>query len=351
MTEIVGAVTAIALLLTALIVLLRMRTKQHLHKVPAGAEVVSTAQRRRAGSTASSPRPGPPGPDPARWWRPQAAPVRIPKQHVAEQARQLKLSDGGPPPAEPPLRDLVTLAGAQFNAVYHGTTENRLAVRIATLRGHSHNYEGSPGQDVAGAAWNARRGSLFAVVADGIGSKPDSGAVAHHLVELLLQWAEKLEPRSDPGRMIDEAADHMAHYVVRQGLDGASTMVLAEFTRARTGVRVTVWGIGDSEAWCLRDAQWQPVHQEHAGEAENATRNIPGHRGPIERTVDIAGRGVFVLATDGFAKALWGNPSRLAEALVREWREPPGPADFMAQVDFIHRHFHDDRAVVAVWTR
>lgn len=273
---------------------------------------------------------------------------------VAGRTRQLDLSTARPSlrPPEPRLNAPVTLVGAHYNAVFHGTSsDGRLVVRAATLRGHAHNHENLPGQDVVGTTWNAQRGSVFAAVADGIGSRPDSGAAAHHLVIQVIERATCLGPHDDPRQVIDRSAAATRHYLGLEELDGASTLLVAEVSCGPTAARASVWGIGDSEAWFLIDGHWSPLHQELSPAGDSATRCIPDHQDAHVNAITVPGTAVLVLATDGFARALGGHNSPLAKRLVDAWREPPGPTDFMAQVDFTHPYFNDDRSVVAVWIR
>lgn len=256
------------------------------------------------------------------------------------------------PAPEPRLDAPVTLVGARFNAVYHGTTDDgRLSVRAATLRGHAHNFENRPGQDVAAATWSECRGSVFAVVADGIGSRPQSGDVAHLLVAQILLRVAELGPDDDPGGVVAASAEDVAHYVAREGLDGASTLLVAEINGDRVPAPAMLWGIGDSEAWSLIEGLWSPLYREASPDTGEATRCVPEDGAVHGSALTVPCGAVLVLATDGFARALGERNSPLSRGLADAWREPPGPSDFMGQVDFVHPYFNDDRSVVAVWVR
>jgi serine/threonine protein phosphatase PrpC len=330
------------LLGAAAIVVLVRRRRVPLQSVPAGPEVVSTYPGRNGTAR--------PKPEPRRgkeWWPSFPKPMRT-RAGRKEQQRQ-----SGGTAADPRLTAAVVLEAASYQAVYHGGRSAgrfKVAVRAATARGRSHAYEGTPGQDVAGVAWNEQRRSVFAVVADGLGSKIDSGLVAREIVDLTLNWAEDLAPAGDPVAMIHEVIHNVGRMTKQRALDGATTLVVAEIRADADGVVVTTWGVGDSEAWLLESGDWRPLHHERRPDAENVTRHLPGHTDVLTARARVRQGSVVTLASDGFASAL-GSNSRVARDLVGEWRTPPAPTDFLRQVNFEDRYFNDDRAAVAVWIR
>ncbi|MEV4518458.1 protein phosphatase 2C domain-containing protein [Dactylosporangium sp. NPDC049525] len=249
----------------------------------------------------------------------------------------------------------VVLEAAWQQSVYHGACSAgrfRATVRVATARGSSHAYGGTAGQDVAGVVWNERRRAVFAVVADGLGSKVDSGQLAREVVEQTLARAEGLRPEQDPLQMLHGIIRYVEAFVIQNGLDGATTLVVAEIRADTEGAVVSTWGIGDSEAWVLERGNWGVLHHERRADTENVTRHLPGHR-DVQQKSTLVGRGAVVtVASDGFAAALAtrGN-SPVSKELIDRWRKPPAPTDFLNQVNFDDPRFHDDRAAVAVWIR
>jgi serine/threonine protein phosphatase PrpC len=247
----------------------------------------------------------------------------------------------------------VLLEASCYQAVYHGARTAgrfRIAARVATARGRSHAYEGTAGQDVAGVVWNEARRAIFAVVADGLGSKVDSGLVAREVVEHTLARAEHLGQADDPAGMTHHVLSHVARAVRNRALDGATTVVIAEIRSDQDGAIVSTWGIGDSEAWLLEDREWKVLHHERRTDGENITRHLPGHAEVRSRRARVRPGAVVTLASDGFAGAL-GSTSRMARDLTEQWRTPPAPTDFLSQVNFEDPYFNDDRAAVSVWIR
>ncbi|WP_433360116.1 protein phosphatase 2C domain-containing protein [Actinoplanes sp. CA-142083] len=283
--------------------------------------------------------------------RPSAHPGARPRSR--DRVRQVLPRKRAKTPPEPWLNDEVVLYGPWFSTVCHGycgpRDDSRLAVRAATLRGLSHRYDGTPGQDVLGVVWNPRRMSLFAVVADGLGSLPESGEAARFAVQAALRTARRLPDRANPAIILGEAGEAVRQYNGHGEMKGTATMVVAEIRRTRSEAHVTTWGVGDSEAWLLRGGRWGALHHERRAGRENVTRHLPHDESSrTERRVP-AGT-VVLLATDGFASAL-GSGSPLGAELAESWQRPPAPLDFLAQVDFEDDHFTDDRAAVAVWIR
>lgn len=332
-----GGALVVAVALTAVFV--NRRRRLPVHQLSAGAEVISTGQGRR--------------PDP----RAEAA---VPVRSKTRRPSMPKIGRGRPEPpvapaADPPLFSPMILAADTQWSVYHGALRVgsfRAAVRVATARGRSHAYEGTAGQDVAGLVWNERRGGIFAVVADGLGSKVDSGTVARELVDGLLARAERLRPADDPTAMIEETIRVLEELTYSRELDGATTVVAAEIRQDPAGATVTTWGIGDSEAWLLCDGTWTVLHHERRSDAQNVTRHLPGHRTPHTQRARVRSGSVVALASDGFASALDSRgASPVARELIDRWRRPPTPIEFLGQVNFEDPRFHDDRAAVAVWIR
>lgn len=346
MDNVVLVGVVVVLLAVAFVVLvLRLRAGRDRQLVIVGQDLTNSSGRPRPPSN-----PAPPE------QRPAGRPRLMPR-------RQRRRSGGGEQPAqggrlvlsgsavvkEPRLAHPVVLAGTWLHSVYHGNRD-RIAVRAATIRGSAHVHEGKPGQDAAAVAWCDRRGSLFAVVADGLGSRPDSGEVAIELVTDLTYRAAELRGDS-ADELVDAVIETVRRTVNGKGLDGSTTVVVAEVKPGGSGAQVTVWGIGDSEAWLLRDGRWHPVHQERRDDGENVTRHVPGYVDTRTCTVPARKGDVLVLGSDGFTGALAGRRTPLGDELAARWVEPPDPVTFLSHVDFVHHYFYDDRSVVAVWIR
>jgi hypothetical protein len=351
---ILGLLFLIMCVLVAMVLVRRRRVP--MQSVSAGAEVMST-RTGRDGAGRPEPRPERDRPRSARrperergWERWAALTTSIRSRKVRKEQPDRPAAGM---PADPQLTAPVLLEAAWHQAVYHGGRSAgrfRVAVRAATARGRSHAYEGTAGQDVAGVAWNEQRRSVFAVVADGLGSKVDSGQVARDIVDLTLFRAESLGQAGDPMAMIRDVIHLVGRTTKQRALDGAATVVVAEIRPDAAGVVVSTWGIGDSEAWLMQDGDWQVLHHERRSDGENVTRHLPGHTEIYARRTRVRQPAVVTLASDGFASAL-GSKSRVARELVGLWRTPPTPTDFLRQVNFEDPYFNDDRAAVAVWIR
>jgi hypothetical protein len=272
----------------------------------------------------------------------------------------LVLGQSGGVSAEPRLpADVVTAECTWGSGYFHGqclpAQGRRFVVRAAAVRGIGHARKAAPGQDVAGAAWDDKRRSLLVAVADGLGSLPDSGPVAHFVAAQALRVPGTLLGPDDDvdvfaGQIFRDIADNARQRMAGEHLNGAATLVLAEIRPARNGALVTVCGVGDSEAWCLSDGVWRVLHHERGQREENATRQLPGYPEPrIAANVPVASGSVVLLGTDGFAGALDTIGSPLSQELAQRWRKTPSPLDFVTHVDFVEDARTDDRAVVAVW--
>jgi len=257
-------------------------------------------------------------------------------------------------PTEPVLTSAVLIHGPWFHTVYHGCGGSggaRVVIRAATVRGVAHAFDGTPAQDACGITWNQERQSLIAAVADGLGSKPDSGDVAHHAVAGVLREGQRLATGKDFAAILEPAAGHVRRFVEKNQFSGATTLVLSEIRPTPDGAEVTVSAVGDSEAWFLHDGTWTVLHHERRSDGENVTRHLPSQARGRARRVRVPHGSVVVLASDGFASALGMDGSPLGRELAARWRQPPPPVEFLAQVGFEDEYFTDDRTAVAVWIR
>jgi hypothetical protein len=255
------------------------------------------------------------------------------------------------------LRDLVihlpetVVAGARYDSRFFGglTPGGHFVVRGASLPGLSHVERADPGQDSIGVCWLPRRQTLLAAVADGVGSKADSGRCSEVAIGYALEYARKSSSRSPEllKEIVGRTAEFLQKESGRKGWNGATTLALAEIRRIRGGAAVRVAAVGDSEVWTLAGGRWNAVYHERAVEGTHA---LPQSRIPaVVDEMRIASGDVLTLATDGFALALDTGGSVLAQQLAVRWRSAPDPKEFMNLVDFKDQYFLDDRGVVAIW--
>jgi serine/threonine protein phosphatase PrpC len=263
---------------------------------------------------------------------------------------------------EPRLPSWVVTGSSRHGSFFHGwcgTTGGayptaRLNVRGVTLRGVGHAERDVEGQDVIGAAWDERRGVLYIAVADGVGSLPRSGRVAHEAItaalHLCLTRPDDIAFDANGPRLYEAIASGLVRSLGDGGdrIDGASTLVVAEIEPRFDGARVTVHGVGDSEAWTLFEGRWQAIHHERGGR-DNATRELPGHVRPMTHCYDLPPGAVLVLGSDGFTDALDESVSPVSRGLARLWHRRPSWLDFLNHVSFVEEYYSDDRSAVAVW--
>ncbi|MET7397559.1 protein phosphatase 2C domain-containing protein [Dactylosporangium sp. NPDC005572] len=336
----IAVVGLLALALFGWIALQRRRS-HNVQRVPAGAEV-STG---RAGKAPPSPS-GSAGP--ARSPRP----ARTSTFQKWLPPKPLRFGRGGRPDTEPALVDPVVVHGSWCDSVFHATHDaggTRFVIRAATVRGKAHAYDREPGQDAVGVGWSAARGALLLVAADGLGSLRDSGTVAQTAAELALDHGARIGPGDPLTEIFRRVSAGLYREIDRGGLEGATTLVLAELRPTRDGVLVTTCGVGDSEAWVMRPGKWKALHHERVRDSENITRHLPKHQ-PTEGHDLVVRRGtVVIVGSDGFAGALGGEGSPLSRELDKHWPDPPSAVDFLAQVGFQDDYFNDDRSAVAVW--
>jgi hypothetical protein len=222
-------------------------------------------------------------------------------------------------------------------------------VRAATLRGLDHAQQGQPSQDAFGVAWSPARGSLLLAIADGLGSLPRSGTLARHAVRIGLDALRGGPTRGQ--RNVSEAIRHTAtdtaRYAVERGIDGATTLLLAELYPHPNGVEVHAASVGDGELWVATRTQWRP--KLHDAKADRSTRVLTANAQPLLWAGLLRPGMVLLAATDGFAGALGDGDTPLATRLLSRWAGPPSQVEFLNHVSFFDGYSVDDRTVVTVW--
>ncbi len=234
-----------------------------------------------------------------------------------------------------------------------GTPDRRSRMRIGAVaaRGGMHAAMDQEGQDAVGTAWDPATGRVLTVVADGLGSLPDSGVVAVNAVQAALYlWTKRTgeEPLHELGDLLFRrvAQGLEASFGAEVAQRGGTTLVAAELVPDEWGATVTVQGVGDSEAWLLSGDDWAPVHHERPAELDgndNATRDLPGDPRPRTWTGRVPRGGLLLLATDGFTGRM--ERGRFIERL----RRPLASADLAQVVTDPEDTYSDDSGVVAVW--
>lgn len=251
-----------------------------------------------------------------------------------------------------------------------------LVVRLASVRGAGHRYDGTPRQDDAGLARaGADGGWLLIAVADGVSAGARSHLAARAAVRFGLKLlADELAGGTDPATidwdgLVGRLAGQVLLVARRELGDDelgardaartmASTIAMAAVATAPEpgggGHRAVVVPIGDTSAWVLRGGtRWEPVtavKNEGEAVASSATVALPLLPATIPVATTAFGPGdALLVLSDGVGDPLGDGTGEAAATLARWWAEPPSRWAFAAQVDFGRRSHSDDRTAVAVW--
>jgi hypothetical protein len=250
-----------------------------------------------------------------------------------------------------PVPDGPVICGAQaVDATFAGVVPHTgWTVRAASVRGPDHAQCGEDSQDVFGLRWSARRGSLLVALADGLGSLPESGAVARRAVEAGLDALDTGEAAPDTNVYDAVAASRhdVEKYVAQRRLAGATTLLLAELVVGARAPSLHCALVGDCAVWAIDGLGWRTWISRAGGSRATATLSRGYKRERLRG--ELPHPGVLVIASDGFATALGDGTSVLATELRTRWATPPSPVEFLNQVSFEDEYFVDDRTVVAVW--
>ncbi|MFN8037817.1 MAG: protein phosphatase 2C domain-containing protein [Acidimicrobiales bacterium] len=251
-----------------------------------------------------------------------------------------------------------------------------LAVRLASVRGAGHRYDGTPRQDDAGLAVAGPDGDwLVVAVADGVSAGARSHLAARAAVRVGLKLLTgELAGGADPAELdweglVGRLAGQVLLVARRELGDDqlgardaartmASTVALAVVATAPDPGdghhRAVVVPIGDTSAWVLRGGTaWEPitaVKNEGEAVASSATVALPLLPAAIPVAAATFGPGdALLVMSDGVGDPLGDGTGEAAATLARWWADPPSRWAFASQVDFGRRSHSDDRSAVAVW--
>lgn len=289
------------------------------------------------------------------------------------------------PPSYPPhplscpsIRDGDEFAAVAPAILLDGARVGPITVRAASVRGDSHNWEGTCRQD---AMTVTRIGPpeaemLLLAVADGVGSAPYSHIGSHRTTR---QTAEYLDHQAESiysalraqneaelcgiaSKAVTMATERLrtqwqtqAHWKRRPYLDEeyATTLhVLLVPTDTRIRERV-LFSVGDGGLFMLREGRWHPaIPAEENGILDTRTEALPHAYSSVKASLlrTVPGE-VLLLGTDGITNPLTQKDPEFANHLAHAWGGPevPSLSDFLWQAQTRAKSYDDDRTVICVW--
>ncbi|WP_189218685.1 MULTISPECIES: protein phosphatase 2C domain-containing protein [Streptomyces] len=258
------------------------------------------------------------------------------------------------------------------DTVCDGWSTDAVDLRLASVRGYQHRYDGRPREDDAAAGWDECTGTVVFAVADGVSEarQPHIGAqlACRCAVEEMLaqvragggfvtDWRRLLSTvhwqlREQAGRLT-RARD--ADVEETAGLL-ATTLAAGAATPGPGGVEITLVSVGDSGIWTLGHERLRPLAGgKRAGtdglvsSAVQSLPYVPDGILPLRRS--LAPGTTLLVGTDGFGDAVGDGRGDVARLFASELRRPVPPVRFAHLLDFSRETFDDDRTLVALWPR
>ncbi|MFE0455463.1 protein phosphatase 2C domain-containing protein [Streptomyces sp. NPDC058914] len=247
-----------------------------------------------------------------------------------------------------------------------GAEVGRLTVRATSLRGDSHNWEGSCRQDAMTVTrvGPAEAELLLLAVADGVGSAKYSHIGSYRVTRQaalhLDREAENIHAAliaQDEGELRAIANKAIAGAVneLRMGQEHATTLhVLLVPTDARIRERA-VFSVGDGGLFVLREGRWEQGNPVDDGSLlDTRTEALPhAYRSVKAKLLCTEPGQVLLLGTDGITNPLTQNDPGFAQHLAHAWGGPevPSLSDFLWQAQTRAKSYDDDRTVICVWER
>jgi hypothetical protein len=243
-----------------------------------------------------------------------------------------------------------------------------MTVRMASVRGYLHRYNGVPRQDDADLALEARTGAVVFAVADGVASASLAHVGAHAAcraaVEAILEDLGSPEATGpDWPRVINAAADAVTESAARVlGRQPASqeeaeslvatTLVAGYLRPSDDGLSGSILQVGDSSAWLLRGGRYEALLAVKESEYLVSSSvfplpRIPDALDPVDVRLDADS--VLLVGTDGFGDPLGDGDGKVGQLFTTRLKTPPLPLEFAHLLDFSRETFDDDRTLIAIW--
>ncbi|GGT32835.1 protein phosphatase 2C domain-containing protein [Streptomyces chromofuscus] len=258
------------------------------------------------------------------------------------------------------------------DTVCDGWSTHALDLRLASVRGQQHRWDGRPREDDAAAAWDPTTGAVVIAVADGVSDarQPHIGsqlACRSTVDELLSQvragggfvtdWQKLLSTvhwqlREQAGRLlrtpdagVAETADLLA-----------TTLVAGVATPTQDGVQVALLSVGDSGVWQIKHEELYPMLGGKTPGSDGLLSSavqplpyVPADFRPLEFTLEPGS--VLLVGTDGFGDPVGDGRGVVGRLFADQLRRPVPPLGFAHLLDFSRETFDDDRTLIALWPR
>lgn len=237
-----------------------------------------------------------------------------PAQQAAEVPAQPASGESGPTPDWDPIvvdrpifafePNAPAVAEYRPDTVHDGWSTPRFTVRLASVRGYLHRYNGAPRQDDVTAQADPRTGIVVFAVADGVSSAGQShigASIACTTLVELQRWMLASGHSIDLPYAVQAAASRIterAAYLLRQEDPEQKeverllgTTLTAGYIQPypEHGAVATLVQIGDSSAWILRDGRYYPLlgqkndpHAEVISSAVSPLPRLPAQIVPVQ---------------------------------------------------------------------
>jgi hypothetical protein len=224
-----------------------------------------------------------------------------------------------------------------------------LEIRAASMRGNAHRSRGEVRQDALGVRDLGGR-YVLAGVADGVDGASHAHRGAHLAVRSALAYLAWALPAADLDTVNMVGALQAAGRAVRDAGPSpevrSTTLTIAavELGWGGQGHRYRAFRIGNSPALMLSGGAFAPLFAKRA----HADDTLPAPRGPADGVRGVLRAGeALVFATSGLGRPVTETP--VGAYLAASWTAPPGPVEYLHQLQFDLRGHDDDRTAVVVW--
>ncbi|WP_030380144.1 MULTISPECIES: protein phosphatase 2C domain-containing protein [unclassified Streptomyces] len=258
------------------------------------------------------------------------------------------------------------------DTVCDGWSTDALDLRLASVRGHQHRYDGRPREDDAAAGWDPATGAVVFAVADGVSDarQPHIGsqlACRSAVDELLAQVRAGAGRATDWRKLLSTVHWQLLEQARRllrapdTGVEAtadllATTLVAGVATPGPGGVRVELVWVGDSGVWAIKHGELYPLaggkRTGADGLLSSAVRPLPYLPAEIRPfAFELDPGTVLLIGTDGFGDPVGDGRGAVARLFADALVGPVPPLGFAHLLDFSRETFDDDRTLLALWPR